>query len=95
MMPKVVHCKREPFDAYIGRPTIYGNPFSHKDGTKAAYKVATVEEAVQKYEEWLMERPHLIAIVKRELRGKVLGCWCKVKGDEPCHGDVLLKIANE
>lgn len=30
-----------------------------------------------------------------ELRGKVLGCWCKKRGDEPCHGDVLVKLLNE
>lgn len=30
------------------------------------------------------------------LRGKNLGCWCKIPGrDVPCHGDVLLKILNE
>jgi hypothetical protein len=28
------------------------------------------------------------------LRGKVLGCWCKQKGDEPCHGDVLAELVN-
>ena len=27
-----------------------------------------------------------------ELRGKNLACWCKL--DEPCHADVLLKLAN-
>ena len=26
------------------------------------------------------------------LRGKDLGCWCKI--GEPCHADVLLEIAN-
>ena len=30
--------------------------------------------------------------VKRELRSKVLGCWCK---PGPCHGDILARIANE
>jgi len=28
-----------------------------------------------------------------ELRGKNLACFCKI--GEPCHADVLLKIANE
>jgi len=28
-----------------------------------------------------------------ELRGKNLACWCKI--GEPCHADILLKIANE
>jgi hypothetical protein len=29
--------------------------------------------------------------VKRELRHKILGCWCHPKA---CHGDVLAEIAN-
>lgn len=27
-----------------------------------------------------------------ELKGKILGCWCK---PEKCHGDVLIKLLNE
>ena len=30
-----------------------------------------------------------------ELKGKVLGCWCKKNGDEPCHGDALVRLLNE
>lgn len=30
--------------------------------------------------------------IRRELRGKDLACWCPL--DQPCHGDVLLEIAN-
>lgn len=32
------------------------------------------------------------ALVRRELRGKNLACWCAL--DKPCHADVLLEIAN-
>ena len=32
------------------------------------------------------------ALVRRELRGKNLACWCPL--DKPCHADVLLEIAN-
>jgi hypothetical protein len=31
-------------------------------------------------------------VVRRELRGRDLACWCRP--DEPCHADVLLEIAN-
>jgi hypothetical protein len=34
----------------------------------------------------------MIEKAKRELKGKVLGCWCSPKA---CHGDILAKIANE
>ena len=29
-----------------------------------------------------------------ELAGKILGCWCKAKPTNPCHGDVLASIAD-
>lgn len=32
-----------------------------------------------------------VAMAKRELRGKDLACWCHPL---PCHGDVLLQVAN-
>lgn len=92
MNDRVVHCKKSPFDVYIGRPSEFGNPFSHKTGTLAAFVVKDRAEAVQKYEEWVRQQPELMAKVKRDLRGKVLGCWCSPLA---CHGDVLAKIANE
>jgi hypothetical protein len=88
---KVVHCKREPYDVYIGRPSKWGNPFSHKEGTKAFFKVNSVEEAIRLYTVWLAGQPDLLAALP-ELRGKTLGCWC---APGPCHGDVLLKWAND
>ena len=88
----VVHCKREKFDVYIGRPGPWGNPFSHLNGTLAKFKVATRDEAVAKYEEWLLSQPELVEKAKKELKGKILGCWCH---PQSCHGDVLAKIANE
>lgn len=93
---KVVHCKKEKFDVYIGRPTFWGNPFSHKNNTLAKFKVKTRKEAVKKYEEYMREKLKNSPSLKRrmidELDGKVLGCWCKPK---ECHGDVLIKLINE
>lgn len=88
----VVHCKRSKYDVYIGRPSIWGNPFSHKSGTLAKYKCATREEAIEKYTDWLLTQPELIEKAKSELKGKVLGCWCSPNA---CHGDILAAIANE
>ena len=88
---KVVHCKKESFDVYIGRPSIWGNPFSHKEGTQAKFKVATREEAVKSYRQWLLNNPSLMAKLP-QLKGKVLGCWCH---PQKCHGDVLLELANK
>ena len=88
--PSVVHCKREPYDVYIGRGSKWGNPFSHKQGTKAQYVVETREQAIWFYEGWLLGSPDLLAALP-ELRGKTLGCWCK---PADCHGDILLRMAN-
>lgn len=81
-----------PYDIYIGRPSPWGNPFSDKPKSLAEVKTETREEAIACFEEWLRQNPEMIERAKRELRGKVLGCWCSPKA---CHGDVLAKIANE
>lgn len=90
-MKFVVHCKKEAHDVYIGRPGPWGNPFSHLEG-KGDVKVDSREEAIACYKEWLLQHPEVVKRVKRELKGKVLGCWCFPKA---CHGDVLARIANE
>lgn len=89
--PKVVHCKKEPYDVYIGRPSIWGNPFTHKEGTKASWVVSSREEAVEEYRIYIYSQPALWLKARKELRGKTLGCWCAPKA---CHGDILLRIAN-
>lgn len=80
----VVHCKRSPFDVYVGRPSAWGNPFRMPDEARRA-------ETVARYREWILTQPHLLERAKAELRGKRLGCWCAPKA---CHGDVLAEIAN-
>jgi len=89
-MNKVVHCKKEPFDIYIGRPSKWGNPFSHKSGTKAIYKTETRAEAIEKYKQWILHGSgkHLLKDLP-ELKNKALGCWCKPL---PCHGDILAQL---
>lgn len=82
-----------PKDAvYIGRPSKWGNPFSHKTGTLAAYKVRTRAEAIQAYADYVKDNPALQDEIRRELKGKDLVCWCH---PAPCHGMILLNIANE
>lgn len=80
-MTRVVHCKCEPFDVYIGRPSKWGNPFPIGLGTRA--------QVVTAYREWIVKQPHLMADLQ-ELKGKTLGCWCHPK---LCHGDVLVELA--
>lgn len=89
MTTKIVHCKKESYDVYIGRPSIWGNPFSHLEVSKAEFKVASREEAVSRYREWISKQPELLKQLP-SLKGKVLGCWCKPK---ECHGDILVELA--
>lgn len=85
---------------YVGRPSPLGNPFSHTDGTLAQYRVATREEAVAKYADWLHARiMEGNRAVTRELerlgklaeeRGELtLVCWC---APLPCHADVIREV---
>lgn len=95
-MPRVWN-KRDPLtppDAvYVGRPTMFGNPFTHlASRVPATLRVDTREEAIARYEVWLAHHPELIAAAKRDLRGKDLVCWC---APQACHADTLLRIANE
>lgn len=90
MTPRVVHCKKEEFDVYVGRGSKWGNPYSHKEGTLAEHVVGSRPEAIQKFEEYLLSNEELMGSLS-ELKGKTLGCWCKPKS---CHGDILLRYAN-
>lgn len=91
-MPKlVVHCKKERYDVYIGRPSKWGNPFSHLSNTLAQFKVDSRDEAITKYEEWILTQQSLLDSIE-ELKGKVLGCWCDPL---PCHGHILVKLARK
>lgn len=94
MKTRVVHCKKESYDVYIGRPSKWGNPFTHLDNsTHAKYKKATRQEAIEAYKDYILngEGKHLLDNL-HELDGKVLGCWCKPKS---CHGDILVEIIEE
>ena len=87
----IVHCKVETYDVYIGRPSKWGNPFSHLPDTLAEFRVNTREEAISRYREWIITRPELMEALP-ELQNKVLGCWCSPKA---CHGEVLITLLKE
>jgi hypothetical protein len=84
MITKVVNCKTASYDVYIGRPSKWGNPFViGKDGDRY--------EVIRKYKEFIVTIPDYKRVIKEQLRGKTLGCWCCPK---ICHGDVLAGIAD-
>lgn len=87
-MPKVLNKHKDTPTkdcVYIGRPSKWGNPFVIGiDGNR--------EEVIEKYEKYLKSKRNLIELIKRELKGKDLVCYC---APQSCHGDILLKIAND
>lgn len=80
---RVVHCKKESFDVYIGRPGEFGNPF--KVGPHGF-----IEQVLEKFEAYAREC--LMELIAELPANTVLGCWCS---PGPCHGDIIIKLWNE
>lgn len=103
-MTTVINIKKKTKPAtgyiYIGRGSIYGNPFTHLElaESKAVVQVPDRDAAIKAYEDWLagtawtdieQARRTMILESLKYLRGKTLGCYCKPL---PCHGDTLIKL---
>jgi len=92
---------------YVGRPGKFGNPYRPGKGFSEkkclrAYRMGVRGRwtALQKFfGHDLIGMLDVIAYFQRirrslpELRGKDLCCWCPL--DQPCHGDILLELANK
>jgi hypothetical protein len=102
-MPERIQLRRTkgwrlpPNTINVARPTTWGNPFvvggiNHKTGERIADRA----HAVRLFEErWFS--PTLLGtcmadLAAEQLRGFNLACWCPL--DQPCHADVLLRVAN-
>ena len=72
---------------YVGRPSRWGNPYRAEQCSSGA------TGAVECFRILVESEPETIAEIKRELKGKLLACWCPL--DKPCHADILAEIANE
>lgn len=97
-MTRVVSCKREVPDVYIGRAwngpwgnwtaSPWANPFKiPADGDR--------DEVIEKYDAWMRQRLATEPGLWDELmllEGKTLGCWC---APGPCHGDVLVNLIEQ
>jgi hypothetical protein len=75
---------------YVGRPTVWGNPYVVGSELMNG-ETLTAEKAVELYEQHLAEN-FSERDIRHCLHDKDLACWCAL--DEPCHADVLLRIAN-
>ena len=82
-MSAVVNLRKDRFDVYIGRGSIFGNPFRiGEDGSR--------DQVIAKYRVWFYEKLTTDAIFRAKveaLKDKRLGCYCKPLA---CHGDVIV-----
>lgn len=72
----------------------WGNPYrvgEHHGVPGDLVYVRDNAHAVELYREWLSRWPEFVEHIRAELAGKDLACWCK--SEDPCHGDVLLRVA--
>ncbi len=92
---RVVNKYKEKYTIYIGRGSLFGNPFKiGVDGNR--------EEVIRKYEEWARHHiqsgvgfhtpNRLLETIYFLPKNAILGCYCKPKA---CHGDVIIKIWKE
>lgn len=86
-MTTVVNKYKSKFDVYIGRPSIFGNPYAiGKDGTR--------DEVIEKYFHYFNNRiindPIFLEEVLK-LKDKILGCFCS---PQKCHGDIIVNFLN-
>ena len=88
----------------ISRPGKWGNPFTIEETAKryGLDKDAAQAKAVALCGEWLRGTldPALSPgpapareLIRAELGGHNLACWCKP--GTPCHGDLLIELAND
>lgn len=81
---------------FIGRPSKWGNRWSHLKNAYAEY-VPNRKEAIEKYRVWILNNKELMSDLE-SLRGQTLGCFCcnsdEVRPSDPyvCHGQVLLEL---
>lgn len=86
-MTTVVNLNKSLYDVYIGRGSIFGNPYEIGiDGNR--------EEVMARYIKWFdfMVRDDIFIKELNKLDGKILGCFCN---PELCHGDIIAGFLNE
>lgn len=71
-----------PDDVFIGRPSIWGNPYP------IVARIRTREQVIELYRKYILGKPELLKQLP-ELAGKRLICFCS---PQACHGDVLADL---
>lgn len=87
--PIVVNKYKEEFDEYIGRGSIWGNPYEI-DESKGMFRHIVID-LYRAHIYSKIEKGEITIQMIKNLGGKRLGCFCKPKD---CHGDVIVEIYN-
>jgi hypothetical protein len=87
---------------YVGRPSRWANPWREGETAwtvlpggridKTPRPPLTREQAVESFRNSWTSHLDWTAMVRSELAGRDLACWCPP--GQPCHADVLLELAN-
>lgn len=77
----------------VTRPSRWCNPYRVGRPWRGYRAAVDAAEAVALYRDLVAASPTFAALVRAELAGRDLMCWCRP--GQPCHGDVLLSLANE
>lgn len=86
--------KMPPNTVKIDRTTQWGNPFiaGEPEPDRPGEIMATTADCVRAYRQFAEDALAQDGGKFEALRGRNLACWCPL--DRPCHGDVLLELAN-
>jgi hypothetical protein len=82
--------KLEEFDVYIGRGTLWGNPYPIEHETNGSKREAVIEKFKTYFLEEIVKDPEKLKLLLA-LKGLRLGCHCKPLS---CHGDVIADFLN-
>ena len=78
----VVNKYKQDYTHYIGRPSVFGNPFViGVDGDR--------DEVCDRYAEYAKSNPKLMVAIRALPPDAILGCFCHPLR---CHGDEIIKI---
>ena len=96
---KRVHVS-DAYDVYAGRPSVYGNPWSHFADSAADFQTKTRGESLRNFGAWLRgelnvlpDRLAALLAALDELRDMRIACHCG-RG-EACHVDILIRFLEE
>lgn len=91
---------KDPDHIYIGRNmTAYvKGAVGSKWANPFPVKTHGLDKCLELYRSYLTKNKELMEQL-HELKGKILGCWCREidneTEDQICHGDVLVELINE